>query len=383
MSPVKQNQRTFSLLDEAIMPLANLPLELKLNIAECLDPISCFDFSIACWHHWAFCEPIVQKHAHLYAENRCIDANFAGTLLWTKLKKILQDPRLGWYVRELNLPANRRVYWDPDTAHDWQLTPQSQRLPEQELHIFHSAAEDLRPIYAVSRSEVDVVECIERDLAGGSDEAVIAILVHHLPLLKILRITDLNIGNCFKLMVENVALNYDNPANASVLPFKRLESVSMAHWDSEYACSPDWALKFGSIPSVQNFVGLAMGSDGSGGFWDGPEGRLSNIKELFLVRCQFSIPSLENVFKSIKTLEKFSYEAGGSLVSYSSYEAKRVIEALAICQGHSLEHLYLDDADDMHEDVCIIFPQQLTMNLLTARSSVKVRRAFHCKTLRN
>jgi hypothetical protein len=197
-----------------------------------------------------------------------------------KLKEILRNPNLGWYVRELNLPPDRRLFVDDDVAHDFQLTPESLKLSEEDLQVFQTAAEDLRPLYPVSDPQNDLVRQMESDLAKGSDEAIFSILVHHLPMLKTLRITDLNVDSSISMLLEQVALAYADPARVSRLPFQRLESVSMAHWDTEYTCSPTWVRSFGCIPSVKNFVAIAMGDSCSGPLWDRTDLPLSNIKEL-------------------------------------------------------------------------------------------------------
>lgn len=231
-------------------------------------------------------------------------------------------------MRELNLPSGRRVFIDKHVAHNFQLTRESSRLSEEDLEIFQSAAEGLRPLYSVSDRQEDVVRQIESDLAEGSDQAIISILVHYLPMLKTLRITDLNVDSSIATMVEHVAAAYADPMRSSGLPFQHLESVSMAHWDSECACLPTWALAFGYIPSVKNFVAMAMGDSGSGPLWDRTDLPLSNIKELLFQHSQFDIRSLEAIIMRIGNLEKFSYESGGATVSFDAFEARNVIQAL-------------------------------------------------------
>jgi hypothetical protein len=123
------------------MPFDGLPAELKLSIAEHLDPISSFSFAIASRLNWVVCEPVVRKHAWLYQEYKTIDACHAGTLLWNTLKAILKDPSLGWYVRELNVPGSRQYDWNEDGERG------SGNLPPNNYEAFEEATQELYAIY--------------------------------------------------------------------------------------------------------------------------------------------------------------------------------------------------------------------------------------------
>lgn len=53
------------------------------------------------------------------------------------------------------------------------------------------------------------------------------------------------------------------------------------------------------------------------------------VEELFFARCQFDTASLNTLLPLASNLKRFTYAAGGATVAYSSYEPRKVIEALA------------------------------------------------------
>jgi hypothetical protein len=267
----------------------------------------------------------------------------------------LENPHLGYYVRELNLPSDRQTYWDPDAAHDFQLTDQSPRLPEEDQAVFLAAAQQLRNLYPTpGTTGRDLVAAIETKITLGGDDAIAAILVHHVPLLKVLRVTNLE-ADCLGMLLNEVARGYSDPVKAPQMPFQHLKSAAVAHYDSEYSCNPWWLYHLVCIPSLSAFAGRSIG--GTLGHWAhsyAAENPVSNVRELFLLRSQLNVHALQEIFTAIKTLERFTYVGGGAIVDFEPYAPKKVIRALWKYHRHSLEHLILipDECDPEGKEVC-------------------------------
>lgn len=109
--------------------------------------------------------------------------------------------------------------------------------------------------------------------------------------------------------------------------------------------SADWVLLFLRVPSLRTFAANMMGGD----FWY--EGELpaisfyphpqSNIEEFFLIDCQFDAEVVEYLLSSTQALKRFTYVAGGCIMSDDLYDAKLVLKALGEHARHSLECLVL------------------------------------------
>lgn len=328
------------------MASINLPPELKLSIVEHLDPASSFNFAITCKDHWKLCDAVNEKHARLFAENRTIDTADFGHLLWEKLKEILHDERVGWYVRELSFPSNRQTYWDESVGGNFELTEQTIIPPKEDLNLYYKAAEDIEERYGFEmRSELYKRGRWDIGLRKGAEEPIINILVHHLPYLKILRVTDAEITTSFYQLMRFIAAGYFDPVLAPKLPFQHLTTVAIAHYDSEMCCDPEWCLFFCSIPTVRNFVAHAMGGDMDGDMFDFlkhiPK---SNVKEMAFPYCRFEARALENILVNTPNLSRFSYEVAGAIVSEEVYSTRprKVLQALVDYVSDSLEHLVLE-----------------------------------------
>ncbi|KAF1842636.1 uncharacterized protein K460DRAFT_410034 [Cucurbitaria berberidis CBS 394.84] len=269
------------------MGLSTLPPELKLDIAEYLDPESSLQLALTCRDQHKLCISILSEYRRLLSEGQAIDTSdpkSAGTLLWSTLKEAAR--------------ALEERYQNVDGGSEG-----------SNQYSFYS-----RPDFN------DLILVLEDRITDGCDDAIIAILIHHLPFLKTIRITDAE-TDCLQIMMRHVAAAYKNPT------LQRLTTAAVARRDTEYTCDVEWACTFLSLPSIRTFAANMMGvSPELGGILryvleDGK--RYSNATELFLIHCQFDVKGLEFVL------------------------AARVITAVAKAAGHSLEELKLaQDAFD-------------------------------------
>jgi hypothetical protein len=327
------------------MSLPLLPAELKLNIFHHLDPGSALPFALSSRAHFRLCEDKLQQHAKLSAKYSIIRPNDEGHLIWEITKEILQDPRKGWYVRELNLVTNR-----PD---------EYQNMPEEDRIFFKAAVERILPLYpyapgffANERSDTrELSDEMDADLRRGFEASILVLLIHHSPQLRTFRMTDNLRSDTFQLFMRWVAAGYQNPSMASQMPLQHLRLAAIAHHDTEGFCSVDWAVYFLCIPSLKTFAALMMGSEGVRIYGEDGEADLriaasapvSNVEELFFQGCQFDPDSFETILPIIKNLKRFSYDAGGHAVAQQNHEPKKVIRALVNHTADSLEELNLVD----------------------------------------
>lgn len=324
------------------MSLHALPPELKLTIAENLDPQSCLHLALTCRDLYNLCQTMLEEHERLFSELRVIRSDQTNRhVLWTTLREVLKDPRKGWYVRDLDLPASRWYHWDG--ANLGQHGNQ-----EEDQEIFQQAARALRRVYRDADEDFPddgVIRTIELRIGAGYDDGIIAVLIHHLPFLKTIRITDLE-TIALEHMLMKIAASYKNQSKLKGLPLQHLTSASVAHWDSEYSCNSSWAADLLSLPSMHFFAANAM--SGHHDFYGNPDTAFagimpySNLTELYLISCAFDVENLEAILAGIRGLRKFTYTDGGATVSDSEFEPKKIIAAVAKLAGHSLEELRLD-----------------------------------------
>jgi hypothetical protein len=237
------------------MNLSTLPPELQLSVCERLDPSSSFNFAIASKTHWNLFTPVIQEHARLFAENKCLRTSSAEQFVWNKCREIMSNPHHGWYVRELSIRNDR--YYDSNVWALFQLTAQCIRPPPEVVEPLLEAAHNIKSLYEKSLGGPDPPwPTMEQAILDGSPEPIMALLIHYLPNLKIFRYTD-GAGDPFTTfeMVESIARAYAAPARAPHLPFEHLTTVMIAHWDSEGCADLGFCFKFLAIPSVRTFVG--------------------------------------------------------------------------------------------------------------------------------
>ncbi|KAH7402327.1 hypothetical protein DE146DRAFT_653032 [Phaeosphaeria sp. MPI-PUGE-AT-0046c] len=340
------------------MALSALPAELKLSTIQYLDPESAFRFAMTCKEYATICRSVLKAHGQQLSQGRILDTTWGDTLLWGVLKEVLDDPSVGWYIRELNLPPTRQVSW-ADEHGPIQVTPS-----KEDKRLFRQAAQRLQDLYTPTTRFTgiqtrypfenitvpnDMVTTIEERISQGFEDGILAILLHYLPFLHTIRITDSGTAG-LQIFVRRIADEYQKPDRSPHLPLRHLKTAAVAHWDTEMGCDPDWAVSFCDIPSVTTFAAQSM-ADGSGfvtkDHYPNDQIPTSNVTELFFCNCQFDVEyGLAIILAGINNLKKFTYSGGGCTVSDSScYNPKMVIRELVKYAAHSLEELVMDQGD--------------------------------------
>jgi hypothetical protein len=337
-----------------------LPSELKLNIAQYLDPESTLNFALTCKEYATHCKSTLNAHHRKLSERQVIDTTNGG-ILWKLLKEVLHDPSVGWYVRELNLPATRQYSWEDGEANHKE-TPSN-----EDKELFDHAARRLQNLYPVEEryddkrheypfddkiTPSDLVGSVQKRISGSSEDGIIVILLHYLPFLDTIRLTAVD-NDCFELALWHIVDKYKSSTRSAYLPLRHLTTAAVTHWDSEMCCHADWACFFTELPSLRTFVAGQMG--GVPRLEAAHEHRLSanyvpnsNVTELFFHQCQFDVDGLATILAGLRNLRKFTYTGAGSIVSDEAYyEPKKVIRALAKHAGNSLEELVLEQDNDV------------------------------------
>ncbi|KAF2852739.1 hypothetical protein T440DRAFT_466326 [Plenodomus tracheiphilus IPT5] len=364
------------------MALLDLPPDVKIGIAEHLDPDNCLALALTCSELHSCIQDVLSVHTRLLAENSIIDATGADPVLWTVLTDILEEPRKGWYVRELNLPSScQEQRQDP--------------LSDAELDLFMSATQALAPIYPrppeprrddhsyhlSDSSDSDPVSHVGNALVNGDVNVAIVLLVHHLPNLQTIRITDYHLG-LFADFLEHWAVARTSPPSTLKLPFRRLKSASIAHWDTEGSCNFKWATNFMHAPVIDTIAAQSMGGGHvmlpcwSVAFLRNKIGH--NLKELYFTCSQLDLQKLDVVLEGIAALERFTYDSGGAIVDDQPFRPKRILAALVMHAGHSLQKLVLTDFTDDNIPSNRVFRSEADRDL----DSVPIRDFRNLKILR-
>lgn len=326
------------------MSLLVLPIDLQRSIAEYLLPNHCFSLACASREIYHFLRDLLAKHARLFEQYSVIDTAGAGPLLWDVLADVLDDPRKGWYIRELNLPGYREVERQQPIALK---ALESIEVAAAALASFYRrqrggrSGKDSHPVLESKSVFIDIIR-------NGKDLPVIVLLLYNLPYLATLRMTvgpqDWGILADF---LDCCTLIPTDPAIAQLLPLKRLKSAAIAHWDTENSCSFDWVSLLIRFPSVRTIAAQLMG----GGTYRlenpvscQPLGR--DLEEFCFIGCQLDLDELRCVLDDIKALRTFTYTSGGAIVDEHLFKPRKIIAALIEHAYHSLERLVLEDWTD-------------------------------------
>lgn len=377
------------------MVLPDIPAELKLNIAEFLDPVTAFNFAITSKGHWDLFRPIVEKHAGLFRKYGFVgyrgDGDDSTTqVLWDLMEELLQNPNVACYVRELNIHDEWRSCWRSNDLYSHPSDDLVYRLGAAAVDKFSNYDDAFLAKYALDK----IYPRYMKALPQGSDEAVVSLLVHFCSQLRTFRLTYSR--SHWKILFPLFSRMTTTPLRSPTFPFQNLTTASVA-WTDDMGSGIGWCHFFICLPSLRNFVAFRMAGVDDGrpendevekneDFFDNQDNDQSyyptnwrcrirdpktvyprsNVKELFFAKSQLDVEALETITECIFNLEHFSYESGGvdltSDVDCGDWtRPKSYIQTLAKNAGHSLKEFVLEWGHDDWRNVCVFkMPQSNT-----------------------
>jgi hypothetical protein len=340
------------------MALHTIPIELRLVIAELLDPRACFKLALASRDDHNVYSSLLEKHKAFFARYGTIDTADAGRLLWDVTKELIETPQKAQYVEDISLPNTRQSVWEPDTDLDsWKYNCPI-LVPEAVVQLYTDAARKI----PVMKEVLDGCRYdahfygqnwnFEQTIRIGSDEPIAALLIAMVPNLHTLRFTQFDQRNELSHLIRLIALAYTDPIKAPSLPLQNLTYVAVSYDDTENCCEPEWAELFISLPTLRGFAASKMG--GSLEPWRDEyetDANLlqSNVKDMLFDRSFFAPETLEQIIGGTKALRSFVYDNGGFCISDEGcFASRRITAALLKHAANSLEELGF--SGEYHDD---------------------------------
>ncbi len=198
---------------------------------------------------------------------------------------------------------------------------------------------------------VDLVAALEGRLEH--DDAILAILIHHLPVLKTIRISGMTAAYILPV-INKITQAYGDPTKAQQLPLHELTTAAITPWIREGNRNVDWISTFLRLPSLQTFAAHSMTCASLGqrsninlSLRAAP---LSNVTTLFLYHCRFEPKILDEILVEIKALKKFAYVVSSASYPYIRYEQEKLLSTIAHQTKDSLEELIMH-LQDFREEV--------------------------------
>lgn len=338
------------------MDFTSIPAELRLSIADYLDPSSSLQFALVCRENYRLCSSLLAKHRDFYQRYRTLNNKNGTRMIWDVTKDIIETPSIAQYIEDFSLPFTGRRLWHDANAWVSDIDHRSPAtVPEDIVNLYLTAAKR-DPILEETLGRFHSVRT-------GADTPAVALLLSMTYNLRTLRFTEPTLDpDVLDEYIERVSLAYKEPARGLTLPFQSLTTVAVAFADTENCCNPDWVVRFLRIPTIQNFVASDMGGDLSATHYTfanletseseddrsdlvsngSQDYQKSNVKELLFLRSLFVPEAIEEIVRSTKALEKFTYEDGGFIVcDEGCFSPRRVVQALVSYAAHSLEELVL------------------------------------------
>ncbi|KAF1948530.1 hypothetical protein CC80DRAFT_511277 [Byssothecium circinans] len=338
------------------MSIISLPPELRLLIAEHLDPRSCFRFALTCREHSRLLSALVATHKELWTRYNTIDTHDAGRLMWNLTKDIIENPKIANYIEDISLPNTRQQVWDAEIWH-CDLYAGSPHLLSDDLVQQYASAIRKSPFLDDTLDEFYPASplkpgwpfgsawSLEKMIRVGSDWPLAVHLVCQAINLETLRFTEFSLVDEFEFLCWRAAKAHHDPVPPPDLPFQHLKRVAIAFDVVRGFFYDHWAHVFLSIPTVTEFAGYKMGSNTDPDV-ESLLGYKSKVKELLFQHSFINLKTIDSILARCEALESFTYENGGSCVSdFGAFAPRKVTELLLKHAVHSLEVLTLLDTD--------------------------------------
>lgn len=332
------------------MDFTRLPAELRLSIAECLDPHSAFRLSLTCREQHDLLASLMQ----FYKRYWIINTKDAGRLIWYVTQEAIGNPKIAQCIEEISLPTERQILWHDENGYFDELTVESENVVPESLVDLYLAEIKRHPILSEMLEDYRHGEghglgmdwTLEQAIRIGLDIPVATLLAAMASNLRTLRFTQMHyLEDEFADFVRLVSIAYRDETQHHLLPFQRLAKVAIAYHDTEGSCSADWSIRFMNIPTVETLVAYKMG----GTLGDPDEASLgkSNVKHLYFNYCYFDQITLQAIIASTKDLRTFTYDIGGPTINEEgNFEMRATVQGLLDVASHSLEEIHIADEGD-------------------------------------
>ncbi len=351
--------------------LSALPSELVFCIAEAAAPEACFSLASTCRFCWHACASMVNQHRALSNEYRVVTTRPQRTV-WKLLNTVLDDPRVAYYIREVNIDRGRDRYYDLNA---YPITSTLVGPPAEHVNAYLEARE--RNPYLCAPLESPSVGYVnqgwERDIqqmeiSEGNEGVIIPLLLSLFPRLRLLRYTptppagferndrDWQRAPSFWMMhfIRQVSVTPWN--STSPAPFQQLTTLCLSSWDSgAHWVSWTWVYWCCKIPTLKTLSAASVsdlytewGEDEAEDVIvrrrKGPaSAQLSNVEKLTLTSLRLSSRILEAILGNFRNLSSLRYEIGGPDDFAASCRPKAMMHAIASTCGHSLQELIISD----------------------------------------
>lgn len=341
------------------MALRDLPAELKLAIAEQLDPRSCVRFALTCAEHSRLYSSLVASHKKYWECYKTINTDGSGRFIWNITREAIENPKIAQYIEDVSLPAGQETTtWNPSLVTNLPMVFSPAQVPEDIVQVYVSAAMKMPIMQDVLKScNFDPHNYgpnwnMEQTIRIGYDGPLVALLVSLAINLRILRFTEFRESNEFYDLLQRAASAYADPTKTQSLPFQSLTYVAVAYSGDFGCCNAHWMDLFLSIPSLRGFATYKMGGLLSLQQHDKAQKSFakSKVKDLLLRYSLFAPETLEKCLSRIEALRSFAYENGRGFISREGcFAPRRVTAALLKYASHSLEQLALTEDGDGRE----------------------------------
>ena len=283
--------------------LSDLPNEIILLILPLVLPDYIENFSGACTKHYSLAAAELKKHRALKREHTVYEfPNFRLRGVSRLLDKVLREPRIAFYVREITLSG-----WGPK----WDSDPDSDVFSPWSVGFPMRLDEALSPVVP----EEDIRWGWKCEIPLGSEDHVLSLLFFLLPNLSKLRLEGFGSERA-KLhdTLDRIARTESpNP------PLSSLRHVDLlCAWDVRGA---RMLRLFTALPSIRSIHVERLGNHVSYSDLSITElaPQSSKLEELTLLNCQISFESLEYILTGLNALRSFTFVATKYLDFHSTW----------------------------------------------------------------
>ena len=298
--------------------ISSLSNEILLMILEYILPGDIINFSITCRSIHHLSASILREHKRLKSTCRIWSDYDDGENLITLLRKVLNYPRLAYYVEEIVCDIGGGE--PPD----------------------HLAAGDLEAFKEAFRNSCFVIEDKNeidlriKEIEDSEMESILGLLMTLLPNLRQISFTN-HPGDTPTFDSVIKCISRAHSTSASLLPLSKLQSLHMDYRNSHNPAGIDFLYPFLTLPSMRSVYARYVA--------DSLEYPLvpmsSSVTDLALQSCSFSQTTILEFIGIFKALESFEYDPDDSLERQPSFSPFWVYRALSIHAKSSLKKLVL------------------------------------------